>query len=277
MWMQQFAKGPTKLSKPNITLRIWRTFPWKPPVAVAEYRDGKSAGPGPRPRIRRRCRRTIAQRARHQERGCDVPRHAARWRLRTQVENPTRWRRPAVLSKTTWQAGPKLSGPVKTIFTSIFFHSVAAMYMKAAVGPDGKPTAWFTAHGVSGLSVRPLTPRATYALDEMGLGWNNLPFDIPNHRARKWPPPTSTCALDGCASVANVYHAFRDSLLRRRACQVRQQRFGRSICLISSDRRASSRLSIKEGRCGREAALPARHRPIAARGVEIAAEKSGWG
>jgi len=48
---------------------------------------------------------------------------------------------------------------------------------------------------------------ATYALDEMGLGWNNLPFDIPNHRAENGPADFHV-RIDGCAAWRTIYHAF---------------------------------------------------------------------
>ncbi len=46
-----------------------------------------------------------------------------------------------------------------------------------------------------------------YADDEMGLGWNNLPFDIPNHRAENGPADYHV-RIGWLRSVANIYHAY---------------------------------------------------------------------
>ena len=111
----------------------------------------------------------------------------------------------AVLSK-------QLGKPVKVVWSREddiqfdFYHSVAAMYMKAAVGPDGKPTAWLqrTVYPPIGST---FDVNAKYADDEMGLGWNNLPFDIPNHRAENGPADAHV-RIGWLRSVANIYHAF---------------------------------------------------------------------
>src|SRR5258706_7238060 len=105
-----------------------------------------------------------------------------------------------------------LGKPVKVVWSReddihcVCCHSVAAMYMKAAIGPDGKPTAWLqrTVYPPIGST---FDVSATYALDEMGLGWNNLPFDIPNHRAENGPADFHV-RIGWLRSVANIYHAF---------------------------------------------------------------------
>ena len=43
--------------------------------------------------------------------------------------------------------------------------------------------------------------------DEMGLGWNNVPFDMPNHRAENGPADYHV-RIGWLRSVANIYHAF---------------------------------------------------------------------
>ena len=87
-----------------------------------------------------------------------------------------------------------------------FYHSTAAMYMKAAIGANGLPTAWLqrTVYPPIGST---FDVNAKYADDEMGLGWNNLPFDIPNHRAENGPADAHI-RIGWLRSVANVYHAF---------------------------------------------------------------------
>jgi isoquinoline 1-oxidoreductase beta subunit len=178
----------------------------------------------------------------------------------------------AVLSK-------QLGKPVKVVWSREddihfdFFHSVAAMYMKAAVGPDGKPTAWLqrTVYPPIGST---FDVSATYALDEMGLGWNNLPFDIPNHRAENGPADYHV-RIGWLRSVANIYHAFAihsfaDELAHnanRDSAQYLLDLIGpaRIVPLAYSDEEADEKQ--------RYPLDTARLRRV----VEIAAEKSGWG
>jgi isoquinoline 1-oxidoreductase subunit beta len=112
----------------------------------------------------------------------------------------------AVLSKKTGK-------PVKVVWSREddikfdVYHSVAAMYMKAALGADGKPTAWLqrTVFPPIGSTFE---PEATYsAPDELGLGFTDLPFALPNLRAENGPA-TAHVRIGWLRSVANVYHAF---------------------------------------------------------------------
>ena len=54
----------------------------------------------------------------------------------------------------------------------------------------------------------------TFALDttygdggELGLGWTDVPFDIPNHRAENGSAENHV-RIGWLRSVANIYHAF---------------------------------------------------------------------
>lgn len=112
----------------------------------------------------------------------------------------------AVLSK-------KVGKPVKVVWSREddiqfdYFNAVAAMYMKAAVGADGKPTA---------LLARSVFPPigATFDLNEqyggagsMQQGWTDIPYDIPNLRMENGPAEEHV-RIGWLRSVANVYHAF---------------------------------------------------------------------
>src|SRR5579863_864572 len=111
----------------------------------------------------------------------------------------------AVLSK-------KLGKPVKVAWSREddihhdFYHSVAAMYMKAAVDAKGKPTAWLQRSAFPPI-FSTFDGTTTYGDLEMTMGWNDLPFDIPNHRAENGPA-TPHVRIGWMRSVANVYHAF---------------------------------------------------------------------
>jgi isoquinoline 1-oxidoreductase subunit beta len=147
------------------------------------------------------------------------------------------------------------------------------MYMKAAVGADGKPTAWLQRTVYPPINST-FDASATYADDEMGLGWNNLPFDIPNHRAENGPADYHV-RIGWLRSVANVYHAFAiHSFADELAHAAHKDPVEYLLELIGPARIVP--LEYKEEEAEDKAKYPldtARLRRV----VEIAAERSGWG
>jgi isoquinoline 1-oxidoreductase subunit beta len=112
----------------------------------------------------------------------------------------------AVLSKKTGK-------PVKVVWSREddikfdTYHSVSAMYMKAALGADGKPTAWLQRTVFPPIGST-FTADAVYSdAGELGLGFSDLPFAIPNHRSENGPA-TAHVRIGWFRSVANIYHAF---------------------------------------------------------------------
>ena len=112
----------------------------------------------------------------------------------------------AILSKAVGK-------PVKVVWSREddikfgYYHAVSAMYMKAALDEKGMPTAWLQR------SVFPPIG-STFALNttygdggDLGQGWIDLPFDIPNHRAENGPAENHV-RIGWLRSVANIYHAF---------------------------------------------------------------------
>jgi isoquinoline 1-oxidoreductase subunit beta len=88
-----------------------------------------------------------------------------------------------------------------------YYNSTAAMYMKAAVNKEGKPTAWLQR------STFPPIP-SIFKLDarygdrgHLGQGWTDIPFDIPNLRVENGPAKAHV-RIGWLRSVANIYHAF---------------------------------------------------------------------
>jgi isoquinoline 1-oxidoreductase subunit beta len=88
-----------------------------------------------------------------------------------------------------------------------YYNSTSAMYMKAALGKDGKPTAWLQR------STFPPIP-SIFKLDalygdpgHLGQGWTDIPFDIPNLRVENGPAKAHV-RIGWLRSVANIYHAF---------------------------------------------------------------------
>jgi isoquinoline 1-oxidoreductase beta subunit len=108
----------------------------------------------------------------------------------------------------------------------------------------------------------------------MGLGWNNLPFDIPNHRAENGPADYHV-RIGWLRSVANIYHAFAiHSFADELAHAANKDSVEYLLDLIGPPRIVS--LEYKKGQADEKQRYPldtARLRRV----VEIAAEKSGWG
>jgi isoquinoline 1-oxidoreductase beta subunit len=112
----------------------------------------------------------------------------------------------AVLSK-------KMGRPVKVVWTREddikfdYYNAVASMYMKAAVGANGKPTAWLQR------SVFPPIPsifdvNAVYGdAAHLQQGWTDIPYDLPNLRIENGPAKAHV-RIGWLRSVANIYHAF---------------------------------------------------------------------
>jgi len=112
----------------------------------------------------------------------------------------------AVLSK-------KVGRPVKVVWTREddikfdYYNAVASMYMKAALGANGKPTAWLQR------SVFPPIPSIfdvnTVYGDPAHLqqGWTDIPYDLPNLRIENGPAKAHV-RIGWLRSVANIYHAF---------------------------------------------------------------------
>jgi isoquinoline 1-oxidoreductase beta subunit len=90
----------------------------------------------------------------------------------------------AVLSK-------KSGKPVKVVWTREddiqfdTFHSVAAMYLKASLGPDGTPTAWLQRSTFPPIASTFDASALTADAGEIGLGWSDLPYAIQSSRG-KW-------------------------------------------------------------------------------------------
>jgi len=79
--------------------------------------------------------------------------------------------------------------------------------LKAALGLDGKPTAWLQRTVFPPIGST-FDDKAVYAdADELGLGFSDLPFAIPNHRSENGAA-TAHVRIGWLRSVANIYHAF---------------------------------------------------------------------
>jgi isoquinoline 1-oxidoreductase beta subunit len=242
----------------------------EPVVAVAEYRDGKVLAWAPT-QSPQAAQETIASLLgiKKEDVTCHVTLLGGGFGRKSK---PDQVAEAAVLSK-------QLGKPVKVVWTREddirfdFFHSVAAMYLKAAVGPDGKPTAWLqrTVYPPIGST---FNVNARYADDEMGLGWNNLPFDIPNHRAENGPADAHV-RIGWLRSVANIYHSFAiNSFADELANAANEDSVQYLLKLIGPPRIVPLDAPPEEREEQKHYPLDtARLRRV----VEMVAEKSGWG
>lgn len=175
----------------------------------------------------------------------------------------------AVLSK-------KVGNPVKVVWTREddvrfdFFHSTAAIYMKAAVDAKGKPSAWLQ-RSVFPPIFSTFDEKTTYGDLEMTMGWNDVPFDIPNHRAENGPAIPHV-RIGWMRSVANVYHAFAvQSFLDELAAAANRDRIEYYLDVLGPNRVIDLGTSFKD--TAEQYPLDtARMRRV----VQTVADKSGW-
>jgi isoquinoline 1-oxidoreductase beta subunit len=106
-----------------------------------------------------------------------------------------------------------LGRPVKVAWTREddikfdYYHAVAAMYLKAAVGQDGMPAAWLQRSVFPSLMAT-FNPNQDYGSSlELSMGWNDIPFAVPNLQIENGRA-IAHVRIGWLRSVANVYHAF---------------------------------------------------------------------
>ena len=175
----------------------------------------------------------------------------------------------AVLSK-------KVGKPVKVVWSREddihfdYYHSVAAMYMKAATDAKGRPTAWLQRSAFPPIEMM-FDATAKYGNSQMAMGWNDLPFDIPNHRAENGPA-TAPVRIGWMRSVANIFHAFGvQSFTDELAAAANRDRVEYLLEVLGPPR-ASIDLTRGTQRSPQYPLDVGRLRHV----VELAAEKSDW-
>ncbi|HYM78247.1 MAG TPA: molybdopterin cofactor-binding domain-containing protein [Candidatus Dormibacteraeota bacterium] len=176
----------------------------------------------------------------------------------------------AVLSKKTGK-------PVKVVWSREddiqfdYFHSVAAMYIKAALDSAGKPTAWLQ---------RSVFPPIGSTFDkdavyggggEMSMGWNVIPFDVANFRSENGPA-TAHVRIGWLRSVANIYHAFAvQSFANELAAAANRDPYDYLLMLIGTGHTIDAGQSPDVA--GKYPYDTARLRHVA----QLAADKANWG
>ncbi|HEX3351847.1 MAG TPA: molybdopterin cofactor-binding domain-containing protein [Terriglobales bacterium] len=269
-----FAKGG-KIVEADYYVPHLAHAPMEPPVALADYRDGKvtiwTSTQNPQA-----VQETVAGELGIPKENviCHVPLLGGGFGRKSKPDYAAE---AAILSKAVGR-------PVKVVWSREddikfgYYHAVAAMYMKAALDEKGKPTAWLQR------SVFPPIG-STFALNttygdggDLGQGWTDLPFDIPNHRAENGPAENHV-RIGWFRSVANIYHAFAaQSFADELAHTSGQDSVQYLLELIGPARIVDVKASAPDydnyGESEKVYPLDtARMRRV----VELAAEKSGWG
>jgi isoquinoline 1-oxidoreductase beta subunit len=202
----EFAKGG-KIVQATYYVPHHAHATMEPPVAVADFRDGKVTAWAPvqNPQA---AQETVAAAV-----GIDKSNVVCHVTLLGggfgRKSKPDFVAEAAVLSK-------KLGRPVKVVWSREddlqfdFYHAVAAVSHKAAVDQRGRPTAWLARSAFPPIAST-FTAGERYAMDiELGMGLTDLPFDVPAYRAENCPAEAHV-RIGWFRSVANIYQVFAAS------------------------------------------------------------------
>lgn len=246
----------------------------EPPVAVADFKDGKveAWAPTQNPQA---VQETVAAALGIDKKNviCHVTLLGGAFGRKSK---PDYVAEAAVLSQ-------KVGKPVKVVWSREedigfdYYHSTAAMYLKAALDSSGKPTAWLHRSVFPPIGST-FNASERYAGDgEMAMGWTDLPFDIPNHRAENGPADAHV-RIGWLRSVANVYHAFAvQSFIDELAHEAGRDPVEYWLAALGEPRKIDL---PKQGVKYPNYSKPLEQYPIDTgrlrRVAELAAEKSGW-
>lgn len=246
--------------------------PMEPPVAVAEYKDGKVTAWAPTQNPQA-VQDTVAAALGIDKKNviCNVTLLGGGFGRKSK---PDYVAEAALLSK-------KVGKPVKVVWSREedikfdFFHTVAAMYFKAGTDARGKPTAWLHRSVFPSISST-FDPTSQYGADfELGMGLNDLPYDIPNHRAENGPAKNPV-RIGWMRAVANIYHAFGiHSFVDELAASANRDRVEYLLDVIGSPRKVDFQ-GMKVWNNGQSLDQYPVDTGRLRRVVELAAEKSGW-
>jgi len=176
----------------------------------------------------------------------------------------------AVLSQKTGK-------PVKVIWSREddikfdYYHSVAAMYLKAALDDSGKPKAWLQRSVFPPIGSTFDTNAVYGGAGEMSMGWNVVPFEVANFRSENGQAAAHV-RIGWLRSVANIYHAFAvQSFANELAYAANRDPYDYLLGLIGNGRTIDA---------GQQPDMAAKYPYDIARlrhVTELAAEKANWG
>jgi len=262
----EFAKGG-KTHEADYYVPHLSHAPMEPPAAVAEFKDGKvmiyAATQNPQA-----VQDTVAAALGIDKKNveCHVTLLGGGFGRKSK---PDYVAEAALLSKAVGK-------PVKVTWTREddirfdYYHTVSALYLKAALDDKGRPTAWLQRCAFPSMmtTFNPATTSASGG--ELGMGWTNVPFDIPNHRAENGPA-LHHVRLGWMRSVANIQHAFGiHSFADELAALAKRDSVEYLLDIVGQPRK------VDVGGRGRLAEKYPLETGRLRHVIELAAEKSGW-
>lgn len=268
----EFAKGG-KIHEAEYYVPMLAHASMEPPVAVAEWKNGKVTAwcPTQNPQAVQEAV-SAAMGIKKEDVICHVTLLGGGFGRKSKPDYVVE---AALLSK-------KLGKPVKVVWTREddirfdYYHAVGAMYLKASVDGKGKPTAWLQ-RSVFPPILSTFAPGAEYGADfEIGMGLNELPFDVPHHRAENGPAKNHV-RIGWMRSVAHIYHAFGiHTFVDELAAAANRDRVEYYMDLIGPARKLTFEGKKVWNNDQKLEDFPwdtGRLRRV----LEIAADKSGWG
>jgi isoquinoline 1-oxidoreductase beta subunit len=158
-----------------------------------------------------------------------------------------------------------------------YYHAAAAVYLKAAMDADGRPTAWLQRSVFAPIASTFDTNARYGGANELMQGLVDVPFAIPNLRAENGPA-ASPLRIGWLRSVANIQHAFAvQSFLDELAAAAGRDPVDYFLAVLGPDRRIDF---AAEGTANANYDKPLSEYPWDTgrlrRVVEAVAEKSGW-
>lgn len=269
----EFAKGGKVIEADYYTPMLAHA-PMEPPAAVVEYKDGKvvalAATQNPQA-----VQDTVASAVGIDKKyvTCHVTLLGGGFGRKSK---PDYIAEAAVLSK-------KLGKPVKIVWSREddiqhdFYHTTAAMHMKAVTDEKGRPTALLQRSVFPSIGTT-FDPSTRYGADfEMAHGWVDMPFDIPNIRAENGAAK-SQFRVGWLRSVANIYHAFAiQSFIDELAAAAGRDRIEYFLDVLGEPRKIDY---AAEGTNNSNYGRSHQDHPVDTgrlrRVVEAVAERSGW-
>lgn len=198
----EFAKGG-KIHEASYYTPLLAHAPMEPPAAVAEFRDGKVVT-WANTQNPQAVQDTVAKALgiRKEDVTCHVTLLGGGFGRKSK---PDYVAEAAVLSK-------QVGKPVKIVWSREddlqfdYYHSPASLYMKASLDDRGKPTAWLQRSVFPPIAMQN-DPNEQYGGFQLGMGWTDIPYRIPNLRVENGPAKAHV-RIGWLRSVANIYHAF---------------------------------------------------------------------
>jgi isoquinoline 1-oxidoreductase beta subunit len=270
----EFAKGGT-IVEADYSLPYLAHAPMEPPVAVADFRDGRVtaivATQDPQ-----EVQAAIAKALdiKKEDVTCSVPLLGGGFGRKGFPDFAVE---AAILSK-------KVGRPVKVLWTREddlrhdYYHPLSAVYLKAALGARGMPSAWLQ-RSVFPPIESTFDPELRYgAAWELSRGFVDLPFDIPHLRAENGSA-SAPLRLGWLRSVSNLFHLFAIHSFADELAHAAGRDPVDYLGALLGPARAVERQWLPEAYTNESA--PYERYPLdigrLRRVLELAAEKSGWG